>query len=416
MSGAATFVPLSDEQRVHFDWLQSPTLLKVIRALEKAEAGSARYVGGCVRDSLFGETPKDFDIATALEPDAVIAALRAGGLGAAPTGIEHGTVTAIIDHQGVEVTSLRADVATDGRRATVAFTRDWDEDAARRDFTINAIYATPDGRLYDPVGGMRDVANNAVRFIGDAGARIREDYLRILRFFRFSARFSRALDKQGLAACARDKTGIAKLSAERVGAEMTAILALPRANFALDAMRDSGVLCEVTPALANIDAVELLKKESPAVAPPVVLGVLYGAAAGDVARRLRFSNAQKKQCADALKAGEAISPAISDKEARALIYRFGKGAFLDGAATARAFERIDPSACRHLWRLAEEWTVPALPFSGRHVITSGVSAGPAVARILADAEERWIEADFPGEAQAFQILAESIAVANSAKR
>ena len=207
MSGAP-FHPLTEEQRAHFSWLTAPHLVKVIAALEAAEPHSARFVGGCVRDSLLGAKPKDFDVATALTPDAATAALKAAGLGVAPTGVEHGTVTAIADHKGVEVTTLRADVSTDGRRATVAFTRDWATDAGRRDFTVNAIYLTPDAKLYDPVGGVADAMAKRVRFIGAPEARIREDYLRILRFFRFSARFCETFDAAGLAACAALKDGM----------------------------------------------------------------------------------------------------------------------------------------------------------------------------------------------------------------
>ncbi|MHA7873403.1 MAG: tRNA nucleotidyltransferase/poly(A) polymerase family protein, partial [Hyphococcus sp.] len=198
MSAQTTFVPLSSDQRVHFDWLDAPHLKKVMTALDSARQGASRYVGGCVRDSLFGERPKDFDIATMLKPEEVMHALSVAGLGAAPTGLDHGTITAIADHRGVEVTTLRADVSTDGRRAVVAFTEDWSVDASRRDFRINALYLTPDAKLFDPVGGLDDIAGRQVRFIGDAEQRIREDYLRILRFFRFSARFSGVFDQDGL--------------------------------------------------------------------------------------------------------------------------------------------------------------------------------------------------------------------------
>ncbi|MEZ5894490.1 MAG: hypothetical protein R3C58_15260 [Parvularculaceae bacterium] len=168
MSGALT--PLPAGARAAFAWLDAPHVKRVAAALEAAEKGSARFVGGCVRDSLLGQTPKDIDIATTLTPDAATAALKAAGLGVAPTGVDHGTVTAIADHQGVEVTTLRADVSTDGRRATVAFTRDWSVDAGRRDFTINAIYLTPNAKIFDPVGGVADARARIVRFIGELEA------------------------------------------------------------------------------------------------------------------------------------------------------------------------------------------------------------------------------------------------------
>lgn len=402
-------VPLTKGQRRHFTWLEAPAPAKVVAALEKAEPGSARFVGGCVRDSLFGDAPKDFDIATTLEPEAVTTALRAAGLGAAPTGLDHGTVTAIADHQGVEVTTLRADVSTDGRRAVVAFTRDWAVDAGRRDFTINAIYLTPDGRLYDPVGGLADAEAGRVRFIGAAQERIREDFLRILRFFRFSARFSDTLDPEGLAACAKLKDGIARLSAERIGAEMTAILALPRAAVALAAMKESGVLAEVWDAPADIDAVARLKEAAPHVSPPAALAVLFGEAGAGVGRRLRLSNAEKAIRSNALKAAAVITPGLSDKDVRALIYRFGRDVFLDGAAAARAFETIGAEEYERLLKLAEAWDVPVLPVSGRHVVEAGVDPGPAVARLLAEIEAQWIAEDFPPASRVDEILSETVA-------
>lgn len=407
MNGDLT--PLTKEQRLRFAWLDAPAPREVIAALEQVEPSSARFVGGCVRDSLFGEAPKDFDIATTLTPEAVMDALRAAQLGAAPTGLEHGTVTAIAHHQGIEVTTLRADVSTDGRRATVAFTRDWAVDAGRRDFTINAIYLTPDGRLYDPAGGVADAKAARVRFIGDPAQRIREDFLRILRFFRFSARFSQIFDPEGLAACARLKDGIALLSAERVGAEMMAILALPRAVFALRAMQDSGVLAQVWDAPASIDALARLKEAAPDASPPVALAVVFGAAGTGIGSRLRLSNAEKAVRSNALAAASAIAPGQSDKQVRALIYRFGREVFLDGAATARAFGTIDAEEHARLRRIAEAWEAPALPVSGRHVLAAGVPAGPAVARILSEIEEQWIAEDFPPPSRVAEILKERCA-------
>ncbi len=409
MTADARLTPLTAAQRAHFDWLDAPGLRKVVAALEKSKAESARFVGGCVRDSLFGEKPKDFDLATTLEPQAVIDALHAARLGAAPTGIDHGTVTAIVDHQGVEVTTLRADVSTDGRRATVAFTRDWAADAGRRDFTINAIYATPDGRLFDPVGGVADAGIGRVRFIGDARQRIGEDYLRILRFFRFSARFSRAFDPAGLSACAALKEGIAQLSAERIGAEMTAILALPRAAFALAAMEESDVLKKVWDGPANIGAVARLKDAAPFAAPMVGLAALYGPAGAGIASRLRLSNAEEAIRAAALQAAAAMAPGLADKAVRALIYRFGKDGFQDGAALARAFETIDGGEFARLQKIADDWQVPALPVSGRDVLEAGIGPGPAVARILAQVEAQWIAEDFPSDARVAEILAQRCA-------
>lgn len=403
------FTPLSAAQHRHFDWLNAPYLKKIVAALENADKGSARYVGGCVRDSLLGDTPKDFDIATTLPPDAVMAALKQAGLGAAPTGVEHGTVTAIADHHGVEVTTLRADVSTDGRRATVAFTQDWAVDAGRRDFRINAIYLTPDGRLYDPVAGLADARDKCVRFIGDPEARIAEDYLRILRFFRFTARFSGAFDAAGLAACAAMKGGIERLSAERVGAETTAILTLPRAVFALRTMEASGVLAMVWPVQADMAAFERLKNADPHASAPLGLAVLYGDEGSGVGARLRLSNAEKAIRSRALDAVKDIAPGMSDREIRVLIYQRGKDGVSDAAAAAHAFERIDDDNRRRLLKTAEEWTPPVFPVSGRHVVAAGVTPGPEVSALLTAVERRWIEEDFPDEARAQAIFQDVMA-------
>lgn len=408
MSGAP-LTPLTAGQRKHFDWLAAPHLKKVIDALEAAAPASARYVGGCVRDSLFGAEPKDFDVATTLTPERVVDALASAGLRSAPTGIEHGTVTAIADHQGVEVTTLRADVSTDGRRATVAFATDWVLDAGRRDFTINAIYLTPAGDLFDPVGGLADIAARRVRFIGDPARRIEEDYLRILRFFRFTARFAETFDPPGLAACTERKAGVGKLSAERVGAEFLAILSLPRAVMALEAMRDSGVLAEIWPAPAHIAAVERLKRVAPGAAAPVALAALYGEGGEGVGSRLRLSNAEKAIRSRALALSAEMAPNLGEQALRVMIYRCGKDVFQDAAAAACAFEAISAEDYRRMVSLADGWAVPVLSVSGRHIVDRGVPAGPSVARILAAVERRWIAEDFPDEARTEALLVEEIA-------
>ena len=402
-------VTLTPAQRAHFQWLEAPYLEKIVAALEAAEEGSARFVGGCVRDSLIGAAPKDFDIATTLEPSAVVAALNRAGLKAAPTGIDHGTITAIADHQGVEVTTLRADVSTDGRRATVAYTRDWAVDAGRRDFRLNAIYLTPDGRLYDPVGGLADADARRVRFIGDASARIREDYLRILRFFRFAARFSDAFDPEGLAACAALKDGIGQLSAERVGAETTAILNLPRAGFALRAMAESGVLDEIWPEPADLAALERLKAVEPDAAAPLALAVLYGDRAEGIDRRLRLSNAEKAIRKRAVEAHERIVADLSDHAVRKLIYGLGKDGFADALAVAHAFQRIDGAARARFLTMLDDWTAPVFPYSGRHAVAAGLDPGPDISAVLQAAEAAWIEADFPSEPRAGEIFRAAIA-------
>ena len=419
-----SLVALSPAQRARFGWLDAPYLKTIVAALEAAEAGSVRFVGGCVRDSLIGEAPKDIDIATTLTPGAVVEALNRAGLKAAPTGIDHGTVTAVAEHRGVEVTTLRADVSTDGRRATVAFTRDWAVDAGRRDFRLNAIYLTPDGRLYDPVGGVADAGARRVRFIGDPSARIREDYLRILRFFRFGARFCDAYDADGLAACAALKDGVGRLSAERVGAEMTAILALPRAAFALRAMEASGVLAAIWPAPADLDALARLKAADPAARAPLGLAVLYGAGGEGIGAALRLSNAEKAMRRRALEGAARIAPGLRDHAVRKLIYALGGNAansgagdgFADAVGAAHAVARIDDAERARLLRMRREWPAPVFPYGGRHAIAAGLAPGPAVSAALAAAEAAWIEADFPGEPQAGALFRAALASALASQK
>jgi len=402
-------VALGPARRARFDWLDAPHLTTIVAALEAAEAGSVRFVGGCVRDSLIGETPKDVDIATTLEPEAVLAALDRAGLKAAPTGLAHGTVTAIADHRGVEVTTLRADVSTDGRRATVAFTRDWAVDAGRRDFRLNAIYLTPDGRLYDPVGGVADAEARRVRFIGDPAARIGEDYLRILRFFRFGARFSQTYDAEGLAACAALKDGLARLSAERVGAEMTAILALPRAGFAACAMAAAGVLERIWPAPAELDALARLKQAAPAAPAPLALAALYGDGGEGIGKALRLSNAEKAVRRRAVEGAARIAPGLSGHAVRKLIYALGVDGFADAVECAHARLRLDAAERARLLGVLNDWTAPVFPYGGRHAVEAGLAPGPAVSAVLRAAEAAWVDEDFPGEPRAGEIFRSALA-------
>jgi len=400
---------LTADQRRQFDWLGETYLEKIINALEAVEAACVRFVGGCVRDTLMGAAPKDFDVATTLEPDVVIAALKAAGLSSAPTGIAHGTITGIVDGHGVEITTLRADVSTDGRRATVAFTKDWHVDATRRDFCVNAIYLTPDGRLFDPVGGVKDANERRVRFIGKAENRIREDYLRILRFFRFSARFAGAFDSVGLAACEKLSDGIATLSSERVGAEFSAILALPRAAAAVEAMATTGVLAHIWPAAASIDVLQRLKKIAPAAAAPLGLAALYGDAGDGIDSRLRLANAEKSRRKHVLMGASLIDRGLSRDEARVMIYRYGADRFSDALLIAAAHGRIDAAAHSRFSDLAKSWTAPSLPVFGRHIVAAGIAPGPAVAALLSAIEEAWIAEGFPDAARARAILADKLA-------
>lgn len=396
---------LDANEAAQFSWTQSGPAARVMAALDVARAGGSRYVGGCVRDSLAGHTPKDIDIATQLAPDAVIAALKRAGLGVAPTGLAHGTVTAIADHVGLEVTTLRADVSTDGRRATVAYTEDWETDARRRDFTVNALYVSPALALYDPVGGAADLVARRIRFIGRPEDRIREDFLRILRFFRFSARFARDFDAAGLAACATLKEGISRLSAERVGDEMGKTLTLVRAPFAMEAMARAGILSEVWPHPADVQVFERLKRDWADAPAPVGLAALFGAAGEGIDQRLRLSGAAAGRRKAALAGAAVVDLAMGTKAARAAQYRLGAESFADGLALAAARVGIDPSA--ELRKLAAA-APPRFALSGRDVLAAGASAGPRVAEILKAVEERWIAEDFPDEARQRALLAAAL--------
>lgn len=373
-------------------WRDDPALLAVLAALGGAK--TTRAVGGAVRDSLLGQPVSDVDLATRLVPDEVVARLAAAGLKSAPTGIAHGTVTAISGGRGYEVTTLRRDVATDGRRATIAFTDNWAEDAARRDFTINALYADPiSGEIFDPVGGLSDLDARRVLFIGDAAARIDEDHLRILRWFRFLGRFGvDAPDGATLAIVAGRAAKLRGLSRERVADELLRILALPDPRPVVRLMCEAGVLAEILPealdrGTARLEALVNAEREAGIAgdAGRRLAALLAGEvlAADRAAARLKLSNRLRKR----------ISLALSEpveRDARALAYRIGK----EGAADNLLLTG-EPG------KLAElaGWDVPRLPFSGGDLVTLGVTAGPDVARLLRALEERWIAAGFPQQVQ-----------------
>lgn len=378
------------------EWLAWPHVGAAMAALE-AEGGTdcARFVGGCVRNTLLGAPVDDVDVATRLRPERTIAALEAAGLRAVPTGLEHGTVTAVAHGRPVEITTLRRDVETDGRRAVVAFTEDWVEDAARRDFRLNALYADAAGRVFDPVGGgIEDARAGRIVFVGDPETRIREDYLRILRFFRFQAWYGReAPDPEGLSACARLRHGLALLSAERVGKELLKLMSAPDPGVAVRLMADAGVLDQVLPGWTGLDRFERLVRIAPD--PELRLAALLGSAEDGRARAadLRLSNAQRDRIAAAL---EASPPQhLGAREARALIHRFGGRVFADrlrlrcAADPGCTADQIAP-----LLTLAETWRPPAPPVSGADLAAMGIKPGPAMGEALRRLEQAWIDSDF----------------------
>jgi poly(A) polymerase len=387
-------------------WMTEPKVRAVIAALEaRGGPACARFVGGCVRNAVMRRAVDEIDIATTLTPPQVQEALAAAGLKSAPTGIEHGTVTAIAGGAPYEVTTLRRDVSTDGRRAVVAFTTDWSEDAQRRDFRFNALYADPEGAIFDPTGeGLADARAGRTVFVGAPGERIREDYLRILRFFRFHAWYGRGdPDPAGLAACAELKDGIASLSAERIAKELLKLLAADDPRPAVRLMAATGVLTNVLPQAGSLERFERLVGIETEMLFTCDAELRLASLLPDdpetglaVARALRLSNAQRDRLAAALDSHVRLRSWMSPKEARRHVYRMGAAAFCDKVMLAWAAS--DRPAATIQWRallpLAQSWPVPTLPLSGEEVVAAGVPQGPLVGEVLREVEDWWVENDF----------------------
>lgn len=378
------------------DWLTADATRAVMAALAAAGgADCARFVGGCVRNAVLGAPIDDVDVATVLTPEAVVQALKAAGLKSVPTGMEHGTVTAISERQPFEITTLRRDVSTDGRRATVAFTDDWAEDAARRDFRLNALYADADGLILDPTGaGYEDALAGRIVFVGEPEQRIREDYLRILRFYRFFAWYGRgAPDAAAVSACAALAEGVEQLSAERVSKELLKLLAAPDPRAAVRLMDQAGVLGRVAPQPESLTLFEAMVGVS---ADPVLrLSALLPDEAEAVraaALKLRLSNAQRDRLVEAV--AERIDPAMSEAETRAAIWRAGRQAVEDRLYRAWA-SGADAGVVQRLLALATAWTPPKLPVGGKDLARLGLSPGPETGRLLKAFEQSWIADDFP---------------------
>lgn len=376
-------------------WRARPGLAQLCVVLG-GDQGESRFVGGAVRDTLLGLPVNDIDIATRLAPTEVLDRLRAAHIKAIPTGIAHGTITALLPGGHVEVTTLRRDVSTDGRHATVAFTDDWREDAARRDFTINALYADPStGEIFDYFGGQDDLARHIVRFIGDPLQRIAEDHLRILRFFRFLARFGDILDVSdtaGLVACTARANDLMALSRERIADELLKLLCARNAPAVLPVMLANAILRPVLPELQNtarLARVAALEGEAGIAPDPIRrLAALLpdDPKTGEViGARLKMSIAQRRRLAMALDAGVLPPP-------RALAYRLGLVGATDRLLLHGAVETL-PALLEQI----VDWEVPRLPIGGGVLVERGIGRGPDVARTLRVIEDQWVEEDFPGE-------------------
>jgi len=390
-------------------WRARADLIRLTEALGAGQ-GQVRFVGGAVRDALLGLPVSDLDLATTLLPDEVTRRVKEAGFKAVPTGIAHGTVTAVLPHGPVEVTTLRRDVSTDGRRATVAFTEDWREDAARRDFTINALSADPlTGEIHDYFGGLDDIQIGLVRFIGDPFQRIAEDHLRILRFFRFHARFGEGTpDPAGLQACAARANDLMALSRERIAQELLKLLAGIEPVPTIALMLAHRIIAAVVPeidgnSVKRLDRLvarerhyggDALRRLSALLPSDPALADLVGA-------RLKLSNAQRKRLT---LAAEGAEPG----PARPLAHAIG----LEGARDRLLLHAADPAAGM---AELEDWAVPRFPLTGGELVKMGLDAGPVVAATMQATERQWVHEDFPGADRVREIAEELVAQALRAR-
>jgi poly(A) polymerase len=382
--------------------MQSAATRAVFSALEaRGGKGCVRFVGGCVRNLLMGKAVSDLDLSTQLPPDETEAALKAAGIKSVPTGKAFGTITAVIDGNPYEITSLREDVETDGRRAVVSFTTDWAKDALRRDFYLNALYADIDGTVYDPTGqGIADAQAGRVRFIGEAEQRIREDYLRILRFFRFTAGYANEIDAVSLAACVALKDGIDDLSGERIQQEILKILSLAEPLVAFTTMQANGVMPHVVPgwqvsgeALPELAAVISLT-EDPEIRLIALIdsGVGLSAAALHACQmRLKWSQRIYNRLRDA---GRALDGLAENAPFARLMYLHGRQATEDAVFLAAAHQKKETAAVAYVMQMLEGLEIPVLPVKGADLIARGLTAGPEVGKVLKQLETEWLNHDF----------------------
>jgi poly(A) polymerase len=369
--------------------LKEPSLQRVF-AIVAGAGGEARVAGGAVRNALLGEPIGDIDIATTLQPQEIMTAFQAAGLSVHPTGIEHGTVTVVVDRKPYEITTLRQDVETDGRRAVVAFTDNWKEDALRRDFTINALYCDAVGKIHDHVDGYSDIQRKRIIFVGTPAARIREDNLRILRFFRFLAAYEKmTADQASLAACVRMKKGLLELSAERIAREMFKLLVGPKAVPVLKLMAKHKVL----------KLIVLHKDEFRVIGrlPPDPLLRLFALAKKPESLReaWRLSNIQAKRV-ESLLQGTALTPKLRENEQQKLLYAMGSEAWRDSVHLAWAKSRASQTdrAWQRMLKLSSRWMPPTFPVTGRDLLDLGFPTGPDLGRELKRLEDYWIGTDF----------------------
>ncbi|WP_162914078.1 CCA tRNA nucleotidyltransferase [Taklimakanibacter lacteus] len=382
----------------HEAWLIDPALRRVFAAIAAA-GGEARVAGGAVRNSLLGEPVNDIDIATTLTPDRIMAAGEKARLGVHPTGLDHGTVTLVAAGKPFEVTSLRVDVETFGRKARVAFTDDWEADARRRDFTMNALYCSGDGKIYDPTKGYRDILRKRVKFVGSPAERIEEDALRILRFFRFHARYGEGgPDRTGLAACIRHKSKLKTLSSERIRQELFKLLEAKRASETIKLMALRNVLKVLVPHPRDLKSLSRMAKIDRAhgLKPDALLRLsLIARDALSLRERLRLTNAEMRRL-EAIAGYAAPTPKLRERERRAVLYQLGAEAWRDlvRLAWARSKDTVASKSWSALLGFVDQWPVPRFPLGGQDLLSLGFKAGPTIGRELARLEDWWIASDF----------------------
>ena len=396
-------------------WMVEPATRAVLGALS-AGGVEVRFVGGSVRDALLGRPIGDIDIATPASPERVIDLLEKSGIKVVPTGLAHGTVTAVVPPRHFEITTLRRDVETYGRRARVAFDADWAADAARRDFTINAIFLAPDGRIDDPVGGLADLRARRVRFVGDPATRIAEDLLRLLRYYRFEARFGTGIgDPQARAACRTAAHLLPTLSRERIAQELIKLLDTPDPIAVLRMMQEDGVLAVVLPEAHRLDRLRRLIAIELGPDPLRRLAALIevdGEGAVALAARLRFSNAWRDRMQD-LSPPWPLDPQGDVQAQRRALYWLGVERYRDLALLLAAEGEVSRSRLVELLDLARAWTPPVFPLAGCDVTALGIPAGERVGRLLAAARDWWEASDFTPDRAACLAYLRELAIGRS---
>ena len=370
-------------------WLNEPRLQELMRVIAEA-GGDVRVAGGAVRNSLLGVPISDVDLATTMLPDDLMHVCKAAGFGVHPTGIDHGTVTVVNKGQPFEVTTLRLDVETDGRRAVVKFTDDWQADALRRDFTINAMYCDSSGKIYDYTTGYHDIQRKRVRFVGDSALRIKEDYLRILRFFRFHAWYGKGSPcPVGLAASVKLKSGLKKISVERIRQELMKLIVAPRAVDTLKVMATSGILRVILPYTEDWRVIGRLPADA------VLRLFVLARKPSTLKDLLRLSNEESLRIEN-LSAAPELSPKLRDAEQRSMFYQLGEQTYVDVVRLSWAQSKASHSSAKWqaLLDLPQEWSLPKFPITGRDLIELGHTPGPAMGEVLRQLEDWWVASDF----------------------